>query len=225
MDSMIRRYNTERAAFKDAVRALRTNLQFADVDNGIKTIVVTSVMPDEGKSVLSISLAIAMTEIGKRTLLVDADCRRPSLAGCLLQHPSTGLPHVLAGTVSYMDAIVPTTQEGLFFLDSEPLANPVEVLSSNRCTSLIGQLRELFDVIIFDTPPLGFFIDAAVLSSKVDGTILVTSLGVTNKQKVPEVIKQLTKANAHILGIAINNVADHYLKDYYYRRKNKGLPR
>lgn len=217
--NIIDQYRAERAAYKDSIRTLRTNIQFADIDNGIHTIVVTSVMPSEGKSLTSATLAISMTEYGKRTLLVDADCRRPSLAGMLKQRPSVGLPQVLAGTVSLLDAIVPTAQEGLFFLDSETLANPVEVLSSKRCSDLIDEMRKHFDMIIFDTPPLCSFIEAAVLSSKVDGTVLIVSPGATDADKAIESVNQLKKANAKILGVVLNGVPDNYISDYYYRRK------
>lgn len=221
--NIIDQYRAERAAYKDSVRTLRTNIQFADIDNGVHTIVITSVMPSEGKSLTSITLAISMTEYGKRTLLVDADCRRPTLAGMLKQRPSVGLPQVLAGTVSLLDAIVPTAQEGLFFLDSETLANPVEVLSSKRCSELIAEMRKHFDVIIFDTPPLCSFIEAAVLSSKVDGTVLIVSPGMTDADKAVEAIGQLKKANAKILGVVLNGVPDSYISDYYYRRKKKSV--
>lgn len=217
--NIIEQYRAERAAYKDSIRTLRTNIQFADIDNGIHTIVITSVMPSEGKSLTSATLAISMTEYGKRTLLVDADCRRPSLAGMLKQRPSVGLPQVLAGTVSLLDAIVPTAQEGLFFLDSETLANPVEVLSSKRCSDLIAEMRKHFDIVIFDTPPLCSFIEAAVLSSKVDGTVLIVSPGVTDADKAVEAVNQLKKANAKIIGVALNGVPDNYISDYYYRRK------
>lgn len=227
--NIIEQYRAERTAYKDSIRTLRTNIQFADIDNGIHTIVITSVMPSEGKSLTSATLAISMTEYGKRTLLVDADCRRPSLAGMLKQRPSVGLPQVLAGSVSLLDAIVPTAQEGLFFLDSETLANPVEVLSSRRCTDLIAEMRKHFDIVIFDTPPLCSFIEAAVLSSKVDGTVLIVSPGATDADKAVEAVDQLKKANAKILGVVLNGVPDNYISDYYYRRKkgfknsNKGL--
>ncbi len=217
--NIIEQYRAERAAYKDSIRTLRTNIQFADIDNGIHTIVITSVMPSEGKSLTSATLAISMTEYGKRTLLVDADCRRPSLAGMLKQRPSVGLPQVLAGTVSLLDAIVPTAQEGLFFLDSETLANPVEVLSSKRCSDLIAEMRKHFDIVIFDTPPLCSFIEAAVLSSKVDGTVLIVSPGVTDADKAVEAVNQLKKANAKIIGVALNGVPDNYISEYYYRRK------
>ncbi|MBQ9833458.1 MAG: CpsD/CapB family tyrosine-protein kinase [Clostridia bacterium] len=222
MGNIITQYHAERAAFKDSIRTLRTNIQFADIDNGIHSLVITSIMPSEGKSLTSVTLAISMTEYGKRTLLVDADCRRPSLAGMLKQRPSVGLPQVLAGTVPLLDAIVATNQEGLFFLDSETLANPVEVLSSKRCSDLIAEMRQHFDMIIFDTPPLCSFIEAAVLSTKVDGTVLVISPGVTDSDKAVEALGQLKKANAKILGVVLNGVADNYISDYYYRRK-KGL--
>lgn len=217
--NIIEQYRAERTAYKDSIRTLRTNIQFADIDNGIHTIVVTSVMPSEGKSLTSATLAISMTEYGKRTLLVDADCRRPSLAGMLKQRPSVGLPQVLAGSVSLLDAIVPTAQEGLFFLDSETLANPVEVLSSKRCSDLIAEMRKHFDIVIFDTPPLCSFIEAAVLSSKVDGTVLIVSPGATDAEKAVEAVSQLKKANAKILGVVLNGVPDNYISDYYYRRK------
>lgn len=131
---------------------------------------------------------------------------------------------MLAGTVPLLEALVPTNQEGLFFLASETLANPVEVLSSRRCTEVINEMREHFDMVIFDTPPLASFIEAAVLAAKVDGTILVLSPGFSDRNTAAEAFNQLKKANAKVLGVVFNNVTDSYISNYFYHRRKDKSP-
>ncbi len=220
-------YKNAGAILQDAVKTLRTNIQFSSVDKPIKTIVMTSVLPHEGKSTVSAFLGISMAEIGQKTLLIESDCRRPVLQSYFGLRTKYTLMDVLRREVTPNNAVVHTSQPGLDLLGSSILANPVEILGSDRMQSMLDDFKKSYDVIILDTPPLGSFIEAAVLASKADGTVLVIESGSTQAESAKAVLAQLEKAKAHVLGVVLNNVeasgSEYYYSDYYYRdgRKKK----
>lgn len=210
---------------QNAIKTLRSNIKFASIDRDIKTIVLTSVLPSEGKTTISIQLAISMAESGLRTIVVNTDCYKPFYSRKLgVQNKKTWLD-ALYDEQSLEEAITGTSVENLFFLESDTkVANPVELVGSNRFYKMVGLLRASFDVIIFDTPPLGTFIEAAILASKSDGTILVVDSGGVDEKKAQDVVEQLNRANAQILGVVLNNVAtsdDEYYGYYYYRAQQE----
>ncbi len=227
MPDILNDYKNAGTVLQDAVKTLRTNIRFSSVDDPVKTIVMTSVLPHEGKSTLSIFLGIAMAEIGQKTLLIECDCRKPMLRNYFSIRPQYGLMDVLRREVTADKAVVHTPQAGLDVLSSTVLANPVEILGSERMQTMISEFKKVYDVIILDTPPLGSFIEAAVLASKADGTVLVINQGTTQMERAKAVLSQLEKAKAHVLGVVLNNVemssSDYYYSDYYYRdgRKKK----
>ena len=228
-DNTIREYFNSAPAVRNAIKTLRTNIQFSSIDSEIKTLVITSAQQDEGKTTIAIFLGIAMAEAGKRTLIVNADCYKPNLGYKLGRMNAKSWLDLLYGKATMEEVITPTEQKGLYFMDTEPeLATPVELIGSNRFSAMIDDLKTSFDMIIFDTPPLGAFIEAALLASKAEGTILLFSLGEVDKRKAQEVIEQLKKANAKILGVVLNKV--HIADDNYYRyyngnKKKKKKPR
>lgn len=229
MSSIIDNYRAGKSNLQDAIRTLRTNIQFAGFNGKMQTIVITSVMPHEGKSSIALYLGIAMAEMGKETVVVDADCRRPMISNYLKQRPQKGLMDVMSNETDIDSAITATSQPGLYFLDTKTLANPVEVLSSKRFREVMKSLEERFDTIIIDTPPLFSFIEAAVLAQQADGTVLVIRPGQTEIKAAQEVVEQLNKANAKIIGVVLNGVPRndsgyYYYNSYYYRngrRKKK----
>lgn len=227
-DNAILLYKNAGTIVHDAVKTLRTNIQFSSVDRPIKSIVLTSVVPHDGKSTLSIFLGIAMAESGLHTLLVECDCRRPMLQNYLKLRPQHGLMDVLRRQVQIQEAVCETGISKLHLLTSSVLANPVEILGSERFNSVIDELKEVYDVILLDTPPLGSFIEAAILASRADGTVLVLQAGSSDITAAQSVVSQLEKAKAHVLGVVLNGVdihgGDYYYSDYYYRggkRKRK----
>ena len=217
---IINQYFNEKSSLQDAVKTLRANIQFSSIDNELKTIVVTSVMPQEGKSTLSIFLGIAMAEYGKKTLLVECDNRRPMIGNYLRRRAKTTVADIISGrNATPLEAVEPTGMNRLDFLDSIVMANPVEVLSSRRFWAVIEELKSAYDIIIMDTPPLGSFIEAAVLAAKADGTLLVLKAGRTDANEAKKVIAQLEKAKARLLGAVLNDVdmsSESYYSDYYY---------
>jgi capsular exopolysaccharide synthesis family protein len=218
MSDIIDFYYSTSATVRESIKTLRTNIQFADIDNEIKTLMVTSTAAGEGKTTTSIFLAIAMAEGGKRTVIVETDCRKPMIANRLGQRNQYNWLDFISGKVTLTEAIAPTDQPNLYFLDTElHLANPVELIGSSRFLHLIDQLRNEFDIVIFDTPPLGYFIEAALLASRVDGTIITIRSGKVDNKKAQDVLEQLKRANARVLGVVLNEVASIDENDYYYK--------
>lgn len=212
---------------RDAFRTLRMNINFSGGDKDVKTLVVTSAVPNQGKTSVSIGIGVSMAESMKNTLIIECDCRRPSVGNRLKLRPKYNWIDVLYQQATLQEAIVPTDCPNLYFLDAEPgLVHSVELLNSGRFRELVETIKTNFDFIIFDTPPLGSFIDAAVLAEHADGAIVVISSGSREIRLVSEVIEQLKKANAHILGVVLNKVnAQHssYYRygDYYYRNRDR----
>ena len=160
----------DRLVVQNAAKTLFANIRFASVDNPIRSLVLTSSVPNEGKSTVSMQLAAAIAQSGKRVLLVEVDMRRRSLADMLGVHTRGGLYAVLSEQMPLRAATVPTSQ-GFDFLDSEPhIPNPVDILASKRFAGLVDRLSHDYDFVVYDTPPVGTFVDAAVLSTLVDAT-------------------------------------------------------
>lgn len=189
----------------EAMRQLRTNLQFVNVDRPMKSLVVTSALPGEGKSSTACNLGIAFAESGKRVILVDADLRRPKLAEYLGLEGAVGLTNVLAGQVAIGDALQPWGGSGLWVLPSGYVPpNPSELLSSRNMSDLLTALGRGFDVIIIDTPPLLPVTDAAVMSTVADGCLMVTRHGKTTTAQVTAAAGALTAVGARLHGCVLN---------------------
>ena len=203
----------------NACQTLLANIRFASVDDDVKAIVVTSTAPDEGKTTVSANLALAIASSGKRVLLVDADMRRRCLGNLLGVHPAHGLYALLSGRATAAQAIVKTGYDNLAFLDCEPnIPSPPNILSAKRFADLVGALRAEFDYVIFDTPPVGVFIDAAIIGSVADGTLLVVRERKTKRNEIANSIQQLKTANARILGAVVTfsrAQEENYRYNYY----------
>jgi len=199
-------------------RTIRTNIQYASVDQAIRSIVVTSTGPMEGKSTTTANLAVVFAQQGKKTLLIDADLRKPT-AHYTFQLPNTfGLTSVLTKQAELMDAVHMTDVENLFVLTSGPIPpNPAELLASVSMEYLLKEAYNLYDFILFDTPPVLTVTDAQVLANLADGSILVTSSGTTDRDGAIKAKEILTSAQAKLLGAVLNNKkADKDTHYYYY---------
>lgn len=210
-----------RSNFSECMRVLRTNLQFSGLDHPMRTILVTSPQPTEGKSTTVANLAVVMAQAGRRVLVVDADLRRPVLHRLFEAPNTTGLTSMLMGNGwNVGDGFSPTALDTLTFLPSGPLPpNPAEVLGSQKMEALISRLLEQADVVIFDCPPLLTVTDSTVLATKVDGVVLVTDYGHTRRDAVRKAVDTLRQVGAHLLGTVLNRVdtrADGYYYYYYY---------
>lgn len=210
---------------QNAIKTLAANIRFASVDNPIKTLVVTSSVPNEGKSTISVELARALAAGGKDVLLVEGDLRRRSLAGALGAHPRNGIYGVLSGQAALDEAAVAVGgKSSLWFLDAEPhIPNPVDIFSSRRFHRFVDGLRRTYDYVIFDTPPLSAFVDAAVLGSVCDGTLLVVREDFVKREDLLAAYDQLRKAEANVIGTVLN-YCDTKGGDYYYNYYDQVAP-
>ena len=202
----------------EAYKTLRTNLEFSGSDN--KAIVLTSSTPNEGKSTVSIGLALALVESGKRVLFVDADLRKSVLVG---RHRVTeevkGLSHYLSGQADLNDVICRTQEAGLFVIFAGVVPpNPSELLGQKRFAHLIENAKANYDYVIIDAPPLGSVIDAAVISKVCDASVLVVAAKSVSYKFVRTVKEQLEKTGCPILGVVLNKVdmkQNKYYEKYY----------
>lgn len=189
-------------------RTIRTNIDFASVAKGdVKTLLVSSALPSEGKSTITANLAVVFAQQGKRVLLVDADLRRPTVATTFGITDNHGLTNYLANANSEPGSIIHHTRmTTLDVVTSGPVPpNPAELLASGRMTTLIAELREQYDVVIFDVPPFLMVTDAQVLMSKMDGVTVVVSGGQTIKGALQRTTDMLKLADAPVLGFIYND--------------------
>ena len=199
-------------------RLIRTNIQFASVDEDIQTIVVTSAEPNDGKSTTSANLAIVLAQEEKKVLLVDADLRKPSVHYAFSLSNIQGLTSILTKKMSIEKAVMKTDVLNLEILTSGPIPpNPSELLNSRAIESTIHDLKEMYDYIIFDTPPVLVVPDSQIVANKCDGVIMVVSSGKTNKQSAVKAKELLTKANTTVLGVVLNGVETDNSNYYYYQ--------
>lgn len=207
-----------RSPAAEAYRTLRTNLYFFSLDEALETLVVTSAAPGEGKSTTLSNLAVAMAQGEKRTLLVDADLRRPSLHKLFKASNNQGLTTMIVDEEALADPpLLETGVDNLLLLPSGPLPpNPAEILGSRRMEEAIAALKTQFDVILFDTPPVIVVTDAVVLGTKVDGVLLVVSAGQTRREHALRAKEQLERVKVRLVGAVLNNAPpDQSMGGYY----------
>lgn len=216
------KYSSDQTSIQNAAKTLKANIQFASVDNPVQSLVLTSSVPDEGKSTIAINLAQSIAQGGKSVLLVECDMRRRSLASMLGVHSKAGIYAVLTDQATLDEAVLPLSQSYMYFLDSEPhIPNPADVLSSKRFKKLLGTLEAKYDYVIFDTPPVGAFIDAAILAQLVDATVFVVRRDFTKRDAVVHAFEQLKKSGANVIGTVLN-YAETNEGSYYYYSYNQG---
>ncbi|WP_322822431.1 CpsD/CapB family tyrosine-protein kinase [Chloroflexus sp.] len=193
------------SAAAEAYRTLRTNILFSSLDKPIHTLLITSAEPTPEKSLTAANLAVTMAQAEQRVLLVDCDLRQPML------HTIFGLANDQGLTSAILDqeaplAIQPTEVPGLSLLPSGPLPpRPADLLGSRRMEGLLHRLRQAADIVIFDTPPVQNVTDALVLSTRVDGVLLVVQAGRSRRDRVREARQKLEKVKANLLGVVLSN--------------------
>ncbi len=206
----------------EAARAIRTNLTFMSPDRPYKAICVTSAVPQDGKTTVGTSLAIVLAQSGKRVLLVDTDLRRPRLHRTFKVSNDIGVTMEVTGQATLDDCVQETGIANLYVLTSGPIPpNPSEILQSERFRELVSTLRQKFDRVVFDSPPLLPVTDAAIISQYVDGVILVTRCFRTQRDAARHAVRQLRDVKAHIIGAVLNAVdlgRTEYNQYQYYRR-------
>lgn len=196
-----------RSAAAEAYRTLRTNLTFfAALDRPIETLVVTSAAPDEGKSQVLANLAVTMAQGERRTILVDADLRRPRLHQIFAVSNDRGLmTMILEEEAMAQPPLLDVGVENLLLMPSGPLPpNPADLLGSGKMAQVIAALKDRADIILFDTPPVVAVTDAAVLGTKVDGVLLVVTAGRTRRDHAERAKELFERVHVRILGAVLN---------------------
>ncbi|MGE5551908.1 MAG: CpsD/CapB family tyrosine-protein kinase [Bacteroidota bacterium] len=201
----------------EAFRVLRTNIQFAAVDNPLRTIMLTSAGPGEGKSTTLANLAVALAQSGARVIIVDGDLRRPTMHKFFRLSRGAGLSSVLLGRVKLEETLQETGVDGLQLLASGPVPpNPSEMLASSAFAALLEELKAKADYVLVDSPPVVAVADASILAARVDGVLLAIQLGQVAKPMAIRAKEQLANAKANLLGMVLTNVGTGSDYNYYY---------
>lgn len=212
-----------KSPISEGYRMLRTNIEFSTIDTKLQVIMVTSSKPSEGKSTTSANMAVAYAQSNKRVLLIDGDLRKPSQHHIFGKSNRIGLTNALFKQKLLGDVIQNSNTENLSIIHAGPTPpNPSELLSSRQMASLLATARELYDVIIIDTPPILSVTDAQIVATLSDGVVLVVDSGKVKKEVALKAKASLEHVNAKLIGVVLNNInrnhSDSYT--YYYGEKN-----
>lgn len=208
---------------QEAYKALRTNVNFALADiEGCKIIMVTSAMQSEGKSITALNLSIALGQTDQKVLLVDCDLRRPKLARLLDITAPMGLSGVLMDFTKLDQAVVNSKEHSIdMVLAGDIPPNPAELLSSNRMQKFLATMRERYDYVILDSPPVDLVVDGVAMSSLADGVLFVVRAGQSERGAVIHGMEQLKYAEANVLGFVFNGVTSETASGYGKYRYRK----
>lgn len=211
--------------YEEAIKTLRTNIQFTGTE--VKSIVVTSCYPNEGKSDVVFQLALEIGKMGKKVLVLDADIRKSSYINRFqVKQKTEGLSQYLSGQSRLQDIVYSTNFQGVDIIFAGPTApNPSELLAQEKFASLIHSMREKYDYVLADTPPVGSLTDAAVVTRQCDGAIMVIESDLVSRRIAAKAKEQLEMSGCHILGAVLNKVDmkknKYYSKYSYYYSENK----
>lgn len=205
--------------YEEAIRSVRTNIQFSNIDKENRIIAITSSKPSEGKSTVIYNLAKSFAENGEKVAMLDFDLRAPKLNLVAGVESNVGLTNVITGKVPIERALIrDRDEENLYILLSGPVPpNPAEIIASNHVKNLIEDLSNSFDYIFIDTPPVGLFTDASIVSTYCDGMVFAIKSNDTKREDVAKALDNLKKVNAKILGAVLTfaDVKKFNYKGYY----------
>ncbi|QAY66773.1 CpsD/CapB family tyrosine-protein kinase [Paenibacillus protaetiae] len=209
-----------KSPISEVYRTLRTNIQYSSLEHSLQIIMVTSSVAGEGKTTTVSNLAVTYAQEGKKVLLIDADMRKPSLHQVFEKTNRLGLSTILSHPSSIESAIQDTIIDNLSILPSGPIPeNPSELLSSENMREFLTQLRDKYEIVLIDTPPILAVIDGSIISTLCDGVILVAGAGRVKKQHLNKAIKQLEHVNASMIGFVLNQTSkddqDIFYMKYY----------
>ncbi|MFP3323210.1 CpsD/CapB family tyrosine-protein kinase [Planococcus sp. SIMBA_160] len=203
------------SVISEQYRTIRTTINFSLPGNEMKTLLFTSASKEEGKSTTSANMAVVFAESGKKVLLVDADMRKPTLHHTFHLNNHIGLSNLLIGKGELEQSVRDSGIPGLELLTSGQIPhNPAELLDSPMLDRLVAEMKERYDLIIFDSPPILSVTDSKILANKCDGTVLVVNTGKTEKQSAIKARDSLATSKAYIVGVVMNNYK--LGKDHYY---------
>ncbi len=223
--------NDPKSIASEAFRSLRTNVLFSSADQTPRVLLISSSLLQEGKTVTAVNLATAMAQAGSRTVILDCDMRQPTIHKAFGFSREKGLSNVLTGSLAVGEACLPTGVDNLAIIPSGPIPpNPSELLGSEGMSRLLQTLKEDYERIVIDSPPLTAVTDASLLAQKADGVVLVVRAFVTSKQAVKVGLEQLRNVGAKVLGVAFNSIdmdkegayySSYYYSYYYYAADGK----
>lgn len=206
-----------RSSISEQFRTLRTNIEYSVTDGEIRSIVITSTGPSEGKSTIIANLAVVFAQQGKKVLLIDADMRKPTTHYTFRLPNKLGLTNVLTKKQTLDETVQATDVENLYVLTSGPIPpNPAEMLGSQALNDLIKEVKEKYDLLLFDSPPVLAVTDAQIIANKCDGTILVINSGNTVSEAALKAKELLLNSKAKILGVVLNRKKAKESQYYYY---------
>jgi protein-tyrosine kinase len=210
-----------KSPISEQFRTLRTNIEFSAVDQPYRSLMVTSTGPGEGKTTTISNLAVVYAQQGKKVLIVDADLRKPTIHYTFQLGNTIGLTNVVTKQIDLLKAVQTTNIDNLDCLTSGPIPpNPAELLGSKGMDALLEEAYDIYDMVLFDTPPVLAVTDPQILANKCHGTILVVSSGTTEIDGAKKAKDQLNSAKAKLLGVVLNN-KDIKSTSYYYYYGNK----
>ena len=219
--------NKPKSHISEAYRTLRTNIKFSSLDKPLNTIMVTSAVPQEGKTTNVVNLALTIAESGKKVIIVDADLRVPLIHKVFNSDSKPGLTNVLVDNKKLSEVIKKADgiDANLYYIPCGPIPpNPSELLGSDKMKTIIEELKQQADTIIFDTPPTIGFADSLVLANQLDGVVLLLSSGEVSRDAAKQAKSLLEKAKAKILGVVLNKVdikRESYYHYYHYYNYSK----
>ncbi|TFJ93061.1 CpsD/CapB family tyrosine-protein kinase [Lentibacillus salicampi] len=210
-----------RSPVSEQYRTVRTNIQFSSVDEELQVMLMTSAGPGDGKSMTTANLAVVYAQQGKRVLLIDADMRKPTMHYTFRLDNLKGLSNALVGESPLKDVIMPTEVDHLDAISCGPIPpNPSELLGSKKMEQIIQEARDIYDIILFDTPPVLAVTDAQILANLCDGSILVVRSKQTENEAAENAIESLQASNTKILGTILNDRTKKESNYYYYYGNN-----
>ncbi len=201
----------------EAFRALRTNIQYINYEQNLKTLVVTSAGPSEGKTFIVANLAVSLAEAGHKVMVICSDMRRPAVQDFFFLRNRIGLSTVLVGSKTLEECIQDTGRRNLRVLTSGPLPpNPSELLGSRRMNEVLSKARAMADLVLIDSPPILAVSDTTVLAPRADGVLVVVDLGSSKRDEARRAKDLLLQVKSNLVGAVLNNVEEARSYGYYY---------
>ncbi|ETJ38685.1 Tyrosine-protein kinase EpsD [human gut metagenome] len=208
----------------EAYRTIRTGIEFSNLDKDLKIICITSSKKDEGKTTVLSNLGVSFAKIDKKVLLIDADLRNPSISKMFDTSNAQGLMDILLGKRNIQDCVKKTKQENLYILTGGTIPpNPAEVLSSKKMSEFIESIKDEYDYIFIDSPPVGVVSDASIISAYSDGVIFVVGANEVDSNLAKIAKERLDNVKANIVGVILNKFKTDTNSEYYnyYYNENK----